>query len=129
MKFDALLAASAAGLFALAQPANAGELASDAKAFGERDTVQSMDISPSGTELVAVVSGPGRQSVVKIVDVATKAARAIIASDGNPESVDWCKFGSGTQLVCQYGGYTRVDNTIVGFSRLVTMGLDGKNVR
>jgi dipeptidyl aminopeptidase/acylaminoacyl peptidase len=129
MKFDALLAALAAGLFALAQPAKAGELASDAKAFGERDTVQSMDISPSGTELVAVVSGPGRQSVVKIVDVATKAARAIIASDGNPESVDWCKFGSETQLVCQYGGYTRVDSNIVGFSRLVTMGLDGKNVR
>ena len=129
MKLRGLLVASAAGLFNLAQAANAGELALDAKAFGTRDTVQSMDISPSGTELVAVVSGPGRQSVVKIVDVATKAAHPIIASDGNPESVDWCKFGSETQLVCQYGGYTRVDGSVVGFSRLVTMGLDGKNVR
>ena len=129
MKCRALLLASASGLFALAQPANAGDLASDAKAFGTRDTVQSMDISPSGTELVAVVSGLGRQSVVKIVDVATKAAHPIIASDGNPESVDWCKFASETQLVCKYGGYTRVDSDVVGFSRLVTMGIDGKNVR
>ena len=85
MTFRVLLVASAAGLFAFAQPANAGDLASDAKAFGARDTVQWMDISPSGTQLVAVVSGPGRQSVVKIVDVATKAAHGIIVSEGNPE--------------------------------------------
>ena len=129
MKFRALLLASATVLFVFTQRANAGDLASDAKAFGTRDTVKSMDISPSGAELVAVVSGPGRQTVVKMVDVATKAAHPIIASDGSPESVDWCRFGSETQLVCRYGGYTKVDSDVVGFSRLVTMGIDGKNVR
>ena len=56
MKCRGLLLASATGLFVVAQPANAGDLASDAKAFGTRDTVHSMDISPSGTQLVAVVS-------------------------------------------------------------------------
>jgi len=126
MKRGVLLLAVAVSLFAVAQPANAGDLAS---AFGTRDTVQWMDISPSGNQLVAVVSGPGRQSVVKIVDVATKAAHAIIASEGSPESIAWCKFGSETQLVCQYGGYTRVEGNVVGFSRLVTMGVDGKNIR
>jgi dipeptidyl aminopeptidase/acylaminoacyl peptidase len=129
MKMCALLLASAIGLFSLAQPANADDLASDAKAFGARDTVQWMDISPSGTELVAVVSGPGRQSVVKIVDVATKAAHGLIVSEGSPESVDWCKFASEAQLVCKYSGYTKVDSDVVGFSRLITMGVDGKNVR
>jgi acetyl esterase/lipase len=129
MKSRALLLASAIALFGFTAPANAGDLASDAKAFGARDTVQWMDISPSGTQLVAVVSGAGRQSVVKIVDVTTKAAHPIIVSEGNPESVDWCKFASETQLVCRYGGYTKVDGTVVGFSRLITMGIDGKNVR
>ena len=125
----ALLLAAAIGSVTLARPAIAGDLASDAKAFGARDTVQSMDISPSGKQLVAIVSGPGRQTVVKIVDVATKAAHPIILSGGSPESVDWCKFASETQLVCQYGGYTKVEGDVVGFSRLITMGIDGKNVR
>ena len=129
MRMCVLLLASGIGLFSLAQPASADDLATDAKAFGARDTVAWMDISPSGTKLVAVVSGPGRQSVVKIVDVATKAAHGIIVSEGSPESIDWCKFASEAQLVCKYGGYTKVDTDVVGFSRLITMGVDGKNVR
>lgn len=119
----------AAALLPVVSISVAATLEEDAKLFGARDTVQSMDISPSGTQLVAVVSGRGRQSVVKIVDAATKAARSIIASDGNPESVNWCKFASETQLVCQYGGFTKVDSIVVGFSRLVTLGVDGKNLR
>ena len=129
MKWRRLLLALVIGLSGVGQPVNANDLASDAKAFAARDTVQWMDISPSGAQLVAVVSGPGRQSVVKIVDVATKAAHGVIVSEGSPESVDWCKFASETQLVCQYGGYTRAEGNVVGFSRLITMGVDGKNVR
>src|SRR4051794_6222740 len=129
MKTCALLLASATALFSFAQRASADDLASDAKAFGTRDTVQWMDISPSGKKLIAIVSGPGRQSVVKIVDVATKAARGLIISEGSPESIDWCKFASEAQLVCKYGGYTKVESDVVGFSRLITMGVDGKNVR
>ena len=119
----------AAVLLPTASLSAATTLQEDAKLFGTRDTVQWMDISPSGTKLVAVVSGAGRQSIVKIVDVATKVAKPIIVSDGNPESVDWCKFGSETQLVCQYGGNARVESDVVGFSRVITMGIDGKNVR
>jgi dipeptidyl aminopeptidase/acylaminoacyl peptidase len=125
----AMLVASAIGLLAVAQAAQAGDLASDAKAFGARDTIQWMDISPSGKQLVAVVSGPARKTVVQVVDPATKEAHGIIISEGSPESVDWCKFASETQLVCKYGGYTKVESDVVGFSRLITMGIDGKNVR
>lgn len=64
-----------------------------------------------------------------MVDPITKEARSIIMSSGDPESVDWCKFASETQLVCSYGGYTKVDSDVVGFSRLVTLGIDGKNVK
>jgi len=107
----------------------AATLDEDAKAFGTRETVQSMDISPSGKLLLAVVSGAGRTSVVKIMDATTKEAHPIIMSSGNPESVDWCRFASDTQLVCSYGGNAKIQNDVAGFSRLVTLGIDGKNVR
>jgi dipeptidyl aminopeptidase/acylaminoacyl peptidase len=129
MNVRRLLLASAIGLSAVAQPARAGDLASDAKAFGARDTIQSMDISPSGKQLVAVVSGWGRKTVVKMVDAATKVAHGIIVSEGSPEAVHWCKFASETQLICKYGGYTKLEGDVVGFSRLITIGTDGKNVR
>jgi len=107
----------------------AATIEEDAKAFGTRETVQSMDISPSGKLLLAVVSGPGRTSIVKIMDAATKEAHPIIMSSGDPESVDWCRFASDTQLVCSYGGNAKVENDVAGFSRLVTLGVDGKNLK
>ena len=119
----------AALLLLSASTASAATLEEDAKAFGTRETVQSMDISPSGKLLLAVVSGPGRISAVKIMDATTKEAHPIIMSSGNPESIDWCKFASETQLVCSYSGYTKIESDVAGFSRLVTLGIDGKNVK
>jgi dipeptidyl aminopeptidase/acylaminoacyl peptidase len=107
----------------------AATLEEDAKAFGSRETVQWMDISPSGKTLLAVVSGPGRSSIVKIMDANTKEAHPIIMSMGNPESLDWCRFASDTQLICKYGGYTKIESDVAAFSRLVTLGIDGKNVK
>src|SRR6185437_1982259 len=107
----------------------AATLEEDAKAFGTRETVQSMDIAPSGKLLLAVVSGAGRTSVVKIMDATTMEAHPIIMSSGNQESVDWCRFASDTQLICSYSGNAKVDNDVAGFSRLVTLGIDGKNLK
>jgi dipeptidyl aminopeptidase/acylaminoacyl peptidase len=116
-------------LLALATAASAGTIDEDAKAFGIRETIQSMDISPSGKTLLSIVSGPGRKSVVQIIDAATHEAHGIMLADGDPESIFWCGFASDTQIICKYGGYTKLDDDIVGFSRLVTFGVDGKGMK
>ena len=64
-----------------------------------------------------------------MVDAATKAAHGIIVSRAVRNRLEWCKFASETQLICKYGGYTKVDSDVIGFSRLIAMGVDGKNVR
>lgn len=109
--------------------ASAQTMAEDAKAFGTRETVQMMDMSPSGRALLTILSGPGRQSVVRIIDLATKQGKSILLSDGDPETIYWCRFASDTQLVCKYGGYSKLEEDIIGYSRLVTIGIDGKNVK
>lgn len=116
-------------MLAVAAAATGSTIDEDAKAFGVRATYQSMDISPDGRALLAVVSGPGRKSVLRIIDAATKDARSVIMADGDPESIFWCRFASNLQLVCKYGGYAEVGGDMVGFSRLVTLGVDGKNVK
>ena len=123
-----LLPAAALGVLLLGQ-AHAATLEEDAKAFGVRESVQSMDISPSGQKLLAVISGPGRKMVVKIIDPATLASKSIMVSEGMPESIHWCAFASEDQLVCKYGGESRIDDSVLGFTRLATFTADGKNFK
>ena len=112
------------GVFAAPAP-----LADDAKAFGAREAAGQVALSPSGNKVVMLVAGPGSSTIAKVFDLQTGAATTAIASNGSPESLYWCKFASDTQLVCQYGGNVAVENQLVGFSRLVTVGVDGKNLK
>ena len=116
-----------AALLAAFTPAAAAEysLADDARAFGARERVRSVDISPSGSKVLFIAAGPGRLSLLQHVDVATSASKTVVASDGSPESLYWCSFGSDTQLVCKYGGNVEMEGDIVGFSRLVTLSSEG----
>lgn len=124
------LAAVAAGLFASTSALAAQfSLAQDAKAFGARESLRSVELSPSGTRLLYIGSGSGRVSVLQHVDLASKTTQTIAASDGNPEDLYWCAFGSDTQLVCKFGGYVNLEGDIAGFSRLVTLPSRGGKPR
>ena len=118
-----------AGAAALAASASAlaadHSLAEDAKAFGSRERIRSVEVSPSGNKLLYIAAGPGAMSVAQYLDIASKAAKPVAASDGKPETLYWCGFSSDTQMICKYGGYGRVDHDIVGFSRIVAVSGNG----
>ena len=130
MKSRMLLLASAVSL-SWAVPAFATDptIVADARAFGTRASAQSVDISPSGNELVMIDPGPGKSSILSIVDVASGNVKPILKSAADPEKLYWCKFATDVQLICRYGGGTYYDNDIVGFSRLITMGIDGASMK
>jgi len=129
LRFIGLLLTAAA--FASPVPAVAAEhtLADDAKAFGAREGIRSVAISPSGNELLYIVSVSGRGSVLQVINLATKASRNVATSDGDPESLYWCEFSSETQIVCKFGGEGKIDGDVAGFSRVVDVPLDGGKVR
>ena len=126
LKIGVAVAALLMGQGAFAAPA---PLADDAKAFGARSSAWHADLSPSGRTLVFLSAGPGGATYAKVLDVGSKKISAVIGSDGKPESLDWCNFASETQLVCRYGGNAPYDQLILGFSRLVSVTIDGKGVR
>lgn len=121
-------AAMGAALF-LANPLNATTLAEDAKAFGSREYLRTMDISPSGQRLVMLVSGPGASTIVEMVDIVSGKISRIADTDGKPENLYWCGFAGENNFVCKYGGIDHVGENLVGFSRLVTVGADGSHMR
>ena len=119
-----LLASAAAGASAQAMP-----LDQAAKVFGTRESIQSLAISPSGNRLVLLSAGPGRSTMVRIVELPAMTTRTIMSSAGDPESFRWCDFASDTQVICRYSGNGMLGNDVVGMARLVTFDTDGKNMK
>lgn len=100
-----------------------------AKVFGTRESIQSMRLSPNGNRLMLLSSGPGRTTVIKMVELPGMNVRAIMASPGDPESFRWCDFATDTQLICRYTGNGEFQNSIVSVGRLVTLDTDGKEMK
>ncbi len=123
------LLAGAAGVCVSAPVLAQHSLADDAKAFGARESIRSVEVSPSGNKLLYIAAGSGSMSSVQYLDLTTKAVKTVAVSDGDPENLYWCGFGSDSQIVCKFGGYQRLDNDIVGFSRLVTLSGNGGKLK
>jgi dipeptidyl aminopeptidase/acylaminoacyl peptidase len=100
-----------------------------AKAFGTRDSVESIAISPSGNRLVLLAAGPGRTSIVRVVELPTMQTRTIMSSGGDPESLRWCDFASDTQIICRHSGNGMIGADVVGYGRLITFNTDGKDIK
>lgn len=115
--------------FQPARAAPAASAADDAKAFGTRADAQSIAISPGGSRILLISSGPGRHQLLQVINPDTADVKTILKASGDPEALHWCEFATETQIVCKYGGDLKVDGQIVGFSRLITLGADGGAVR
>jgi len=122
-------AAFAAGVIFWSGQSLAGTLAEDAKAFGTRQFIQNVDISPSGKKIVLLVSDQGSATAANVIDLATTKMSRIARTDGKPEKLYWCSFAGEEHLVCQYGGVDRFDDMLLGFSRLLAVNGDGSKMR
>ena len=104
-------------------------LAQDARVFGKREGAWGTDISPSGSKAVMMIGGPAGLTVVKVIDLNSGVGKNILGSKDSRESLDWCQFASDDYLVCRYSGNSKVDGSLVPFSRLVVVSADGSNLR
>jgi dipeptidyl aminopeptidase/acylaminoacyl peptidase len=129
MRFKMFVAAGLLAGAATSVSAQVMPLDQAAKAFGTRESVQSIAISPSGNRLVLISAGPGRSSLIRIVELPAMSTRTILTSAGDPESFRWCDFASDTQIICRYAGNGLLGNDVVSFGRLVTFDSDGKNLQ
>jgi hypothetical protein len=130
MKLRIALLASA-GLFVAAPVIGAdASLIADAKAFGARDAVMMPDLSADGSSVLYITPGPGRKSVAVAGNLDTGKFTPIGASDGSPESFRWCHFTSMTRAVCRITANTASNEfRVLGFSRLVSIDMDGSNLK
>ncbi|PWG03318.1 S9 family peptidase [Sphingosinicella humi] len=110
-----------------AAPVQAQSVDSKATMFGQRESVQAIDISPDGTKVVYVAPGPGRQTVAYVASLDGGAPQPVMASDANPQNLSWCSFVTDDRLICRINALTDFYGTLVGQTRLLAIDTDGSD--
>ncbi|MCP3735171.1 S9 family peptidase [Sphingomonas sp. RP10(2022)] len=111
--------------------AAAGQKADDAaRAFGAREDVRQISISPDGNRIAMVRAAPGAGSALVVVDLtADRTPRTILTSTGRPDQLVSCNWSTSTRLVCNIATLLTQNAMRLGFSRVLTLNADGSDMR
>jgi dienelactone hydrolase len=100
-----------------------------AAAFGARESVLDISLSPDGTKLAMVVPGPSDMNILAIRGVADDSPmKPIMRSESKQARLDNCHWASNTRIVCSAYGVADVLDRKVPTSRLFAVDEDGKNI-
>jgi dipeptidyl aminopeptidase/acylaminoacyl peptidase len=110
----------------------AGAPADPPAAFGARESVLDVALSPSGKKVAFISPGPGRTTFLYTVDVAEGAEpHQTLSADGKPERISRCGWVSEERLVCTI--YMVVSDIVpgvtTGATRLIAINADGSNIK
>ncbi|HEX8381527.1 MAG TPA: S9 family peptidase [Allosphingosinicella sp.] len=110
----------------------AGTPADPPAAFGARESVLDVSLSPSGTKVAFISPGPARSTLLYTVDVGSEAEpRLTLSADGKPERLSSCGWVNEQRLICEI--YMVLENIVpgqpAGATRLVAINADGSNAK
>ena len=100
-----------------------------AAAFGARESVQSIALSPSGQRVVYSEPTSGQGASLYAVDLASGTPSRITAANGVEQRLGGCDFVSDQRLVCTIWGVFRYQDLLLPVSRLIAMDTNGGNMR
>jgi dipeptidyl aminopeptidase/acylaminoacyl peptidase len=100
-----------------------------ATAFGARESVESIRLSPDGRRLAYVAPGRGQASSLYIVDLANGQSASAGAADGRTQRMGGCSWVSNDRLICEMFAVRNVEGFIVNASRLIALDADGRNIQ
>lgn len=119
----------AASLALAAAPASAQTPADPAAAFGARESIQSISLSPDGRVVAYVAPTTGQGTALYLANVDGGEPSRPVINSGDTQRISGCDFVSNTRLVCEINGMSRLGNDLVEISRLVAVNADGGEVK
>lgn len=101
-----------------------------AAAFGARESVSDLRLSPNGESVSYLVPTQGQGSALHTPNLAPGAKdKVALVSDGNPDRLTGCYWVSDTRLVCEvYAVIKDPTFRLLPFTRLVAVNADGSNM-
>ncbi len=110
------------------QPLHAQDKA--AMAFGAREGIQHVSLSPDGSKVAYIVPDKGQGSRLITVDLATGGQpKAALSASGDPERLSYCEWVSNGRLICQVWMVLRDEGEPVNVSRLIAVNADGSELK
>lgn len=83
-----------AGLLASAVQAQGQSLENPALAFGARQSVSSVSLSPNGSQIAYVAPGEGHGTRLYVADLTAGTTQLATYADGDPLEIEGCEFVS-----------------------------------
>lgn len=99
-----------------------------AEKFGSLETVGQISMAPDGGK-VAWIGSNGEDQILYVADLAANSGpKAVLRVGADKGGVTWCRWASLTRLVCQVRTVINDAGVLLGFSRLIALDADGKNL-
>ncbi|MFS0773056.1 alpha/beta hydrolase family protein [Sphingomonas sp. 1P08PE] len=105
------------------------EKVSAASAFGAREDIMDVSLSPDGQRLAIVRAVPTRGQAVMVVGIDGTNSKVILAANGNPDRLRGCRWSAASRLVCTYVLRNDGGDGPLLFSRMVAIDADGGNMK
>ncbi|WP_326525820.1 alpha/beta hydrolase family protein [Sphingomonas sp.] len=101
-----------------------------AAAFGARENLQGISLSPDGSKVAMIVAGQGRSAMLMIGDlVAGGAPKTLTRTSGDPDQLNGCDWASTTRLICSVTIRQNVNGQHLSFGRLIAINADGTDMK
>lgn len=117
---------TAAAIALAATPAVADDVAAR---FATRPAAYRVGLSPDGTKIVYTAAYKARGQAIMVADTVTGSANVVIASADPDLTPERCEFKTETRLICTLYGTLHLGATTDGFTRVIAIGTDGKNLK
>jgi len=100
-----------------------------AKAFGARERIGDVALSPDGERVAMVMAAGTRAQVVSVFDVAGNTQKLILRSDGTTDRIAGCHWSAVRRLVCTLVLQSDPGSGSMLFTRMIAVDADGGNVK
>ena len=111
----------------LAAEVAAGQSFDAAAAFGAREDVSHVSLSPDGVLLAMIRARPGGGNTVEVVPTAGGVPKTVLRGNRDQPLTD-CSWTASTRLVCRVYGIGTDGVNQVGFTRMFAVDADGGNL-
>lgn len=97
--------------------------------FAARRRVEDASISPDGHYIAVINTQDGRGAAVVIDRSAAHTPPNVVLTEPPHFRLTWCKWATGTRLLCGFMGMVKPNGYVYAVTRLVAVDADGKNTK
>jgi dienelactone hydrolase len=117
-------------LLAISLPVSLSAQDKSAAAFGAREGIEHVSLSPDGNKIAYIVPAIGQGSILYTADLANGGEpQTALTADGDPERLSYCEWVSNARLICLITMMLRDTGEPIAATRLVAVNADATELK